>query len=90
MDQIKTAVNVAVQKASRGCLYWFAYSAEIALTGHSPSHAPQSMHVSGSITYEESPCEIASVGHAGSHAPQLIHSSLSILYAIEKVTSPFL
>jgi hypothetical protein len=49
--------------------------AEIAETGQTASQAPQSMQVSGSITYWLSPAEMAPVGHSLSQAPQEIHAS---------------
>jgi len=51
------------------------YSAAGAETGHVPAQAPQSIHVSASITYLPSPSEIAPTGHSPAHAPQLMHSS---------------
>ena len=58
----------------------FVYAASIAPVGHVLSHAPQSMHLSASITYGV-PSDIASTGHSGRHEPQAMHSSV-ILYAI--------
>ncbi len=55
-------------------------------TGQTLAQDPQSIQVSGSITYLPSPSEIAFTGHSASQAPQLIHSSL-ITYAIGKNTS---
>ena len=52
------------------------YSATGADTGQEPAQAPQSMHVSASITYFESPAEIAFTGHSASQAPQLMQSSV--------------
>ena len=45
-------------------------------TGQVPAQAPQSMQVSGSITYLPSPSEIAPTGQSLAQAPQAIHSSL--------------
>ena len=56
------------------------------LTGHWPAHAPQSMQVSGLISYWESPWEIAPTGHCDSQEPQLMQSLL-ITYAISKSPS---
>ena len=53
------------------------YGTSIAPTGQAGTHAPQSIHVSGSIEYL-SPSLIASTGHSGLHAPQAIHSSLIV------------
>ena len=50
-------------------------------TGQTSAQAPQSIHVSASITYLPSPSEIAPTGHSPAQAPQLMHSS-EILYAI--------
>jgi len=47
----------------------------IASTGQADAQAPQSMHVSGSITYMPSPADIADTGHSPSHEPQAIHAS---------------
>jgi hypothetical protein len=49
--------------------------AEIALTGHSDSQAPQSTHFSASIVYLASPSEIASTGQTVAHAPHEVHLS---------------
>ena len=38
--------------------------------GHSPSHAPQSMQVSGLMLYWDAPSEIDSVGQTAAQAPQ--------------------
>src|SRR5699024_10720071 len=52
-------------------------------TGHTPAHAPHSMHSSGLITYLPSSSSlIALTGHSPAHAPHPMHSSLLILYAI--------
>lgn len=48
---------------------------EIAPTGQVLSQAPQSMQVSGSITYWVSPAEMAPVGQTDSHAPQEMQAS---------------
>ncbi len=62
-------------------LCW-AYSSEIAPTGHPSSHAPQSMQAFASTTYFPSPSAIAPTGHVSAHAPQQMHSSLIILAII--------
>jgi hypothetical protein len=59
------------------CIYY----AEIAPVGHVSEHAPQSIHVSGSISYLLAPSDIDPVGQSPAQAPQLMHSSL-IVYAI--------
>ena len=38
--------------------------------GHSPSHAPQSMQVSGLMLYWVAPSEMDSVGQTAAQAPQ--------------------
>jgi hypothetical protein len=48
----------------------------IASTGQTSSQAPQSIQVSGSISYLVSPSEIASTGHSAWQEPQEIHSPL--------------
>ncbi len=57
------------------------YSAEIASVGHTPTHAPQSMHFSASMKRALSFSEIAPTGHSLSQEPQLMQASL-ILRAI--------
>jgi len=52
--------------------------------GHIASQAPQSVHVSASITYFGSPSEIASNAHSLTHDPHMVHSSV-ILYAISRL-----
>jgi hypothetical protein len=60
-----------------GFLFLKFYSAsEIAPVGHASSHAPQSTHVSASMTYFPSPSLIASTGHSPAQVPQLTQSSL--------------
>ena len=59
-------------------------SADGASTGHTSAQAPQSTHLSASITYLPSFSEIASAGHSLSQLPQAMHSSALILYAIVK------
>jgi len=55
--------------------------ATIAPVEHVPSHAPQSMHCSGSITNWVSPELIAPTGQLDSQAPQAVQESV-ITYAI--------
>ncbi len=55
---------------------WNDYSAEITPAGHPPSQAPQSIHVSASITYLSAPSEIAPTGQAPAQAPHIKHPSL--------------
>ena len=63
------------------CVKFISYSAEIAPTGQTSAHVPQSTHVAGSILYCVSPSEIAPTGHSGSQEPQLTQAS-EITYAI--------
>ena len=59
---------------------YISYSAgEIASTGHTAAHDPQSMQASSSISYAASPCSIAWTGHSPSHDPHDIHVFSSIL-----------
>jgi len=58
------------------------YSADIASTGHSSSHVPQSVHFSASISKASSPSLIASSGQTSAHAPHEMHSSASITRGI--------
>jgi hypothetical protein len=51
-----------------------SYAALIALTGQVLSQVPQSVQVSGSITYLLSPALIASTGHTLSQAPHIVQS----------------
>jgi hypothetical protein len=53
----------------------------MALTGHTASQAPQSVHRSASITYTSATCAIASTGHSGWHAPHDMQS-LVVSYAM--------
>jgi hypothetical protein len=55
--------------------------AEIASTGQDSTQAPQSMHVSASISYCDAPSFIASRGQLSAQEPQDMHASL-ILCAI--------
>jgi len=57
------------------------YYAVIEPVGQVSAQAPQSMQVSGSISYWFAPSEIEPVGHSAAQAPQLMHSLL-IVYAI--------
>ena len=51
------------------------YSIDIALVGHTSTHAPQSRHSLASTTAMFSPfSEIASAGHSSRHVPQPTHS----------------
>jgi len=59
------------------------FYALIASTGQTETQAPQSMHLSESITLFDPSSFIASTGQLESQAPQLIQSSL-ILCAIKK------
>ena len=52
------------------------YASTIAPVGHVPSQAPQSMQVSASMTYWESPWLIASTGQEEAQLPQLMQVSL--------------
>lgn len=52
------------------------YCGEIAETGQMFAHAPQSMQVSGLMSYLLDPSEIAVTGHSAAHAPQQTQSSL--------------
>ena len=54
------------------CCY---YASLIAPTGQPSSHAPQSMHCSGSTTYLLSPSAIAPTGQVSAHAPHWMQSS---------------
>jgi hypothetical protein len=47
----------------------------MASTGQTAAHAPQSMHVAGSIEYL-SPSLMASTGHSLMQAPQAMHASV--------------
>ena len=58
------------------------YSAEMASTGQTGTHAPQSTHASASITYVFVPSVIHSTGHSAAQSPQLVQSSALILCAI--------
>ena len=58
------------------CCY---YASLIAPTGQPSSHAPQSMHCSGSTTYLLSPSAIAPTGQVSAQAPHWMHSSLITL-----------
>src|ERR687893_3013037 len=49
-----------------------ASSGKIASTGHSGSHAPQSMHSSGSITRMRSASWMQSTGHTSTHDRSLM------------------
>jgi len=51
------------------------YALLIALTGHSPSQAPQSMQVGPSIRYFGSPSLIADTGQTSLHAPHIVQAS---------------
>ena len=55
------------------------YASLIAPTGQPSSHAPQSMHCSGSTTYLLSPSAIAPTGQVSAQAPHWMHSSLITL-----------
>jgi hypothetical protein len=48
---------------------------EIASTGQTSAQEPQSMQVSGSISYFSPASDIASTGHSAEHAPHAMHSS---------------
>jgi hypothetical protein len=52
------------------------YSATIASVGHEATHAPQSVHLSGSIVCCPFVSEIASTGQSLTHAPQFTQASL--------------
>ena len=52
---------------------------EMASTGHSPAHRPQSTHLSASITYCLSPSAMASCGQTGAQLPHFVHLS-EIIY----------
>lgn len=70
------------QKRSRCLILLYgAYACSGAPTGHVSAQAPQSRHVSASMTYLPSPSEIAPAGHASAQAPHWMHASL-IAYAI--------
>ena len=56
---------------------------EMASTGQTSTHAPQSPHVSGSITAKPSFIEIASNGHDSTHVSQPVHFSRSTTAAID-------
>ena len=56
-------------------IFYIYYSGDIASTGHSSTHVPQSVHKSGSITYFVLPSEIASTGQTSAQAPHEVHSS---------------
>lgn len=65
--------KATVKAASVSCSDLEAY-AEIASTGQESAQAPQSVHLSASITYWSSPWLIASTGQVDSQAPQEMHS----------------
>jgi len=48
----------------------------MASVGHTATHEPQSVHLSGSIQRRPFFSLIASTGHSDSHAPQLTHASV--------------
>lgn len=52
------------------------YSGEIASTGQTPAHAPQSMQEPASIVKISPPFEIAETGHSPSQVPQEMQSVL--------------
>jgi hypothetical protein len=54
---------------------------EMARTGHSSAHRPQSTHLSESIVYFSAPSLIALCGQLASQLPHLVHSS-EIMYAM--------
>ena len=58
---------------------------EIAPGWQATLHAPQSVHLSASITAFSSFMAIASAGHAATQSPQPLHSSLSTTYAAQAV-----
>jgi hypothetical protein len=53
-----------------------SHPAKIASVGQALTHAPQSVHLSGSIWYCPSFSEIASTGHSLTQTPQLAQASL--------------
>jgi len=66
------------------------YTSKIASTGHTSSHAPQSMQASSSIT-KGSPSSMQSTGHSSAHAPHAMHSSvirLAIIFLLVYEISP--
>jgi hypothetical protein len=74
--------NTSVKRKTGGVslagfvFFCFDQSSTGAPTGHTDAQEPQSMQVSGSITYLSSPSEIASTGHSAAQAPQEMHSSV--------------
>ena len=71
------------------CCY---YASLIAPTGQPSSHAPQSMHCSGSTTYLLSPSAIAPTGQVSAHAPHWMQSSpitLGIVFSPYKIIFAF-
>jgi hypothetical protein len=52
------------------------YGALIASVGQTSTQLPQSVHLSGSMTYVSGPSLIASTGHSAAQDPQLMHSSV--------------
>ena len=66
----KTAARLSFSRSS-GC-----YAGWAAPVGQTSAQAPQSLHLSGSITYLSGPAVMAASGHSGSQAPQLMQSSV--------------
>src|SRR3954452_22786788 len=61
------SLNAALMRTNGSHLSGSASSGKIASTGHSGSHAPQSMHSSGSITSIRPASWMQSTGHTSIH-----------------------
>lgn len=59
---------------------------EIALTGHTRTHAAWSSQVSESIRNRPGPSMIEPVGHSARHAPQRVHAALMMYAIVEQDT----
>ena len=69
-------------------LYWFWSHSEMALEGHSSMQAPQSMHLSASMTAMSSQV-MALSGQTSTHAPHATHSeafTVTIMITSERKT----
>src|SRR3954468_12294691 len=64
-----------------------ASSGKIASTGHSGSHAPQSMHSSGSMTRIRSASWMQSTGHTSTHDLSLMSMQGSEMMYVTRATT---